>query len=660
MGESTTATDANEAEPQLRVGETRAGGPPEHGDGEPVLFPLEEVLQGRTFICGKSGSGKSNSASVLIEKTLDAGRPLFIIDVEGEYYGLKESYELLHAGADEMCDIQVGPEHGERLAQLGIEQGVPIILDLSGFLDESEADELVGAVARALFATAKQEREPFPVFVEECHEFLPQSGSAGETSKAFIRISKRGRKHGLGLVGISQRPASVDKEFITQCNILVWHRLTWKNDTKVVRDVLGSAYRQQVDSLGDGEAFVNVDPDILSDVPGVTDDILRVQFDRKQTYDAGEAPGLAGESRPELQSVDQSLVAELQNISDREQQRQNERERLRNKVAAREERIEELETELEDTKDIRGITDDMMRSLADHAGPGGDTEAVTAGDQEPVTVTVEGQELQIPEVIQTEVMEIREGRAEAETRVEELETAHTREQRAAEHLAARLADRPTSEDIAALRQFAAEYGELTDRHADVVGEYAAVSAAGASDERLAQLRERARTAESRVEELEAGRDAARSTDGQSESVTGTESATETTTGTGTLGAASLADADLTTLLQHEAIQTAIRTAADRGTAAEQHYKRVLGVLASAGDKEYRSATDVAALLDVSDATVREVLKQLHTANVVTREARGRGHAYALDRDLLEGRIDVAEQQAALVGESGPAGQREEP
>lgn len=132
----------------------------------------------------------------------------------------------------------------------------------------------------------------------------------------------------------------------------------------------------------------------------------------------------------------------------------------------------------------------MVGSLADHAGPAADTEAGTAADErEPVTVTVEGTELKVSEIIQTEVMEIREGRRDAEARVEELETTHDRQQRAAKHLTARSADRPTSEDIAALRQFAAEFGELTDRHADVVGEYADVGAAGSSDERLARLRE---------------------------------------------------------------------------------------------------------------------------------------------------------------------------
>jgi biotin operon repressor/uncharacterized coiled-coil protein SlyX len=643
-----TATTTDSAPVTIRVGQTSPGGPPEHEADMPVTLPLEEVLVGRSFICGKSGSGKSNTGGRVAEEILDAGRPLLIVDIEGEYYGLKEEYEILHAGADEACDIQVGPEHGERLAQLGIEQGVPIILDLSGFLDESEANDLVGAVARALFATAKQAREPFPVFIEECHEFLPQEGSAGETGEAVVRIAKRGRKHGLGLIGISQRPASVDKDYITQCNWMVWHRLSWDNDVAVVRRVLGKPFAEGIADLGDGEAYLAADPDVLADETDQFGDVLRVQIDRKQTYDAGQAPGLSDERRPELKGVDEGLVEELQEISDRTQQRQNERDRLRQKLAERDERIDELEAELADTKDIRGIMDDMVGSIADHAGPHDDTEAGTpAGDSEPVTVTVEGTDLQVPEVIQTEVMEIREDRRDAEARVEELETALARQQCAAEHLAERLADRPTSEDTAALRRFAAEFGELTDRHADVVGDYADVSAAGASDERLARLRERARTAEERAEKLEAELDTARSTDGE---MSGDETTrTSTGTGIGTLGAASLADADLTTLLQHEAIQTAIRTAAERGSAAEQHYGRVLGVLASAGNEEYQSATDVAALLDVSDATVREVLKGLHTANVVTREVQGRGHAYALTRDLLEQRIEVAEQQAAIAG-----------
>jgi len=92
------------------------------------------VLTGRSFITGKSGSGKSNTASVVIENLLDNGFPVMIVDTDGEYYGLKEEYEILHAGADDddMRHRRL-PEHAEKLANLALEQNVPIILDVSGY-----------------------------------------------------------------------------------------------------------------------------------------------------------------------------------------------------------------------------------------------------------------------------------------------------------------------------------------------------------------------------------------------------------------------------------------------------------------------------------------------------------------------------------------------
>ena len=52
-------------------------------------MPIADVVTGRGFITGKSGSGKSNTASVLCEELLDEGVPLMIVDTDGEYYGLK-------------------------------------------------------------------------------------------------------------------------------------------------------------------------------------------------------------------------------------------------------------------------------------------------------------------------------------------------------------------------------------------------------------------------------------------------------------------------------------------------------------------------------------------------------------------------------------------
>jgi archaellum component FlaC len=342
------ADTAADGDQRIHVGET--------ADGDRLEFPIVEMLTGRGFVTGKSGSGKSNTTSVVVEELLEAGYPVLIVDTDGEYYGLKEEYELLHAGADEECDIQVSVEHAEKLAHLALEENVPIILDVSGYLDDEEADDLLRETVRHLFAKEKKLKKPFLLVVEECHEYIPEGGGVGETGNLLIKVGKRGRKHGLGVVGISQRPADVKKDFITQANWLVWHRLTWENDTKVVGRIVGSDYADDVVDLGDGEAFIQTD---WSD-----DMVERVQFKRKRTFDAGATPGLDDFERPDLKSVSGSLMEDLGDITDRKEQERNRVEELESKLENREERIAELKSELETARDVSAAARKMANALA--------------------------------------------------------------------------------------------------------------------------------------------------------------------------------------------------------------------------------------------------------------------------------------------------------
>ena len=322
--------------------------------GSPVELPVVDVLTGRSFITGKSGSGKSNTASVVIENLLSNGFPVMIVDTDGEYYGLKEEYEILHAGADDECDIVVSPEHAEKLANLALEQNVPIILDVSGYLEEETANELLLEVVKQLFAKEKRLKKPFLLVIEECHEYIPEGGGMNETGKMLIKVGKRGRKHGLGIVGISQRPADVKKDFITQCDWLCWHRLTWDNDTKVVGRILGSKYASAVEGLGDGEAFLMTDWD---------ESIRRIQFHRKETFDAGATPGLEDFERPELKSVSSDLVGELQSISDEQERRESELADLRQEIERKDRQIADLERELEEARDLSSMADQFAQAL---------------------------------------------------------------------------------------------------------------------------------------------------------------------------------------------------------------------------------------------------------------------------------------------------------
>ncbi|WP_279527561.1 ATP-binding protein [Halospeciosus flavus] len=339
---------AEDTQERIHVGETP--------DGDPVYLPTIDILTGRGFLTGKSGAGKSNSVSVVIEELLDAGFPVLIVDQEGEYFGLKEQYELLHAGADEECDVQVSAEHAEKLATLALEENVPIILDVSGFLDEDESNELVRETARHLFAKEKRMKKPFLLVIEECHEYLPEGGGMDETGKMLIKVSKRGRKHGLGVVGVSQRPADVKKDFITQANWLVWHRLTWENDTKVVSRIVGSEYGDEVADLDPGEAFVQLD--------WTDEEVQRIQFKRKQTFDAGATPGLDDFERPDLKSVSDSLTEDLSEITAEQEARENRVAELENELEKKEARIADLKNQLEQARDVSAAARKMANALA--------------------------------------------------------------------------------------------------------------------------------------------------------------------------------------------------------------------------------------------------------------------------------------------------------
>ena len=330
------------------------GGDGDRDPGTPVELPVVDILTGRGFITGKSGSGKSNTASVIIENLLAESFPVLIVDTDGEYYGLKERFELLHAGADEECDIVVSPEHAEKIAGLALEENVPIILDVSGYLDDDEAQRLLTEVAKSLFAKEKKLKKPFLMLVEECHEYLPEGGGMTEAGQMLIKIGKRGRKHGLGIVGISQRPADVKKDFSTQCDWLVWHRLTWDNDTKVVGRILGSSYADGVEGLSDGEAFLSTD---------WSGSLRRVQFHKKRTFDAGATPGLEDFERPELKSIDGDLVSELEAISEEQARRESEIADLRQKLEEKEAKIRDLERELEAARDLSQMADQFAQAM---------------------------------------------------------------------------------------------------------------------------------------------------------------------------------------------------------------------------------------------------------------------------------------------------------
>ncbi|MFC5972173.1 ATP-binding protein [Halomarina salina] len=260
-------------------------------------LPIADLMTGRGAAFGKSGSGKSNSVSVVAEELLSLGLPIVVVDIEGEYWGLTERFDVTYAGTRAEADVAPSMDVVDDLVESVLVDNEPLVLDVSGITDADEIDALLTAFVTRLFERELQAQKPCLLFVEEIHEFLPQSGGSGNLSEMLITVAKRGRKRGLGLCGISQRPAAVDKEFITQCEWIAWHRLTWENDTKVVEKILGRDAADRITTLDTGEALLMSDWD---------ESLQRVTFRKKRTFDAGATPDLSAFSDDDLQSSERA------------------------------------------------------------------------------------------------------------------------------------------------------------------------------------------------------------------------------------------------------------------------------------------------------------------------------------------------------------------
>ena len=269
-----------------------------------VTLPITSILTGRGFITGKSGSGKSNTASVVIEELLNNRCPLLIIDTDGEYRGLKEKFkELIHMGQSDESDVELTLDRIDRITDYALIQGVPIILDVSTF-KINQQKSIINEVVTLLFNKEKEHRKQFLIIIEEIHEFIPQQGGVDELAQNIIRVAKRGRKRGLGICGVSQRPSAVDKDFITQCNWSVWHRFTWATDKKAVNQTLGIDYANQISSLQTGEAFLATD----------WEETRRITLKQKETFDEGSTPYTSDIVRPTFKSDQSELIEQLRSI----------------------------------------------------------------------------------------------------------------------------------------------------------------------------------------------------------------------------------------------------------------------------------------------------------------------------------------------------------
>lgn len=132
---------------------------------------------------------------------------------------------------------------------------------------------VVSLIARVIFFVQqwidKDKITPIALFCDEAHLYIPESATQGaETTslQSFERISKEGRKYGLSLIVITQRPAEVDRTVLSQSSNFIAMKLTNAEDQNVVKRLLPDSMGNFADLLpilDVGEALIVGDASLL-------------------------------------------------------------------------------------------------------------------------------------------------------------------------------------------------------------------------------------------------------------------------------------------------------------------------------------------------------------------------------------------------------------
>lgn len=268
--------------------------------GEKVMLPDDMATQGFAYLARRR-SGKSSAVGTVEEIMLEHGDPWICIDPAGAHWGIKyragkdglpdgpSGYDVLVVGGDH-ADVDLNPHGGKALAEVLVETNISCVIDVS-LMGMTDRKRFMTDFANRLFELNKTPRH---LIIDECHEFVPQQPRFPEQVAvlgAISRLITGGGGRGIGFTLISQRPAAVNKDVLTQIDNLVVLRMSGPADLKAVTDWfehnVGDKQRMK-EILGTLAKFEPGEAWIMS--PEWLGEIARVRFRQRVTYHAGRTP----------------------------------------------------------------------------------------------------------------------------------------------------------------------------------------------------------------------------------------------------------------------------------------------------------------------------------------------------------------------------------
>ncbi len=194
----------------------------------PVPYQISELLQIIDDGMGKLDNPENSAPYLRLKSRINALR-------------LDSRFGFMFGGLgarDNMSEVL------SRLFRIPVE-GRPItIVDLSGVPSEI-LNVVVSVLSRMMFDFAVWSDRALPMLLvcEEAHRYVPQDTTLGfePTKKSLSRIAKEGRKYGVSLCVVSQRPSELATGILSQCNTIFALRMSNQKDQAFVRSALSES-----------------------------------------------------------------------------------------------------------------------------------------------------------------------------------------------------------------------------------------------------------------------------------------------------------------------------------------------------------------------------------------------------------------------------------
>lgn len=264
-----------------------------------MKYPIpDSALAQHIAVLGKTGSGKTSTAKLIIEHVVTGGARVCILDpIKSDWWGLTSSADGKRPGLP--FHILGGPHGhvplhhgaGAAIAELVATAALPLsIIDMADFGPGGQAKFFAQFAPMLL----KKMKGVLYLVMEEAHEFAPKERSGIGEENIAVHYSKKiataGRSKGIRLIACSQRVQALHNAILGSCDTVIVHRMTAPADQEPVSkwlkgNVKDKAIRQQIEEslpgLKTGHGWLCSGEAKLLEV---------VQFPRIATFDNSATP----------------------------------------------------------------------------------------------------------------------------------------------------------------------------------------------------------------------------------------------------------------------------------------------------------------------------------------------------------------------------------